>query len=176
MKSKRSPKSDLFVVWLPRRTLKQKEIEEIVDFDISAITELTGAYLAHSKDSYTRADVMKQRLHQIFGDEARILNVLQDEKGHILIPTGNISVVLISALSKQRLDEWAKSNRLKVISQSKWRPRAVLLATEKDEPSELNRALEALQNDPRVEIAEQEVLAHFQRDGEKTNRTNNSKS
>ena len=174
MKSKRSPKSNLFVVWLPQRTLKQKEIEKIADFDISAITELTGAYLAHSKGPYTSADVMKQQLHQIFGDEARILNVLQDESGHILIPTGNISVVLTNALSKQRLDEWAKSNRLKVISQSKWRPRAVLLAT--DEPSELNRALEALQNDPQVEIAEKEVFTHFQREDKKADLRNYSKS
>jgi hypothetical protein len=166
MKSKRSSRSDLFVIWIAERRLKQKEIEKFVDFDINAISEIPSAYLASNKDTDNSVDVTRQRLHEIFGPEARIFNVLKDEEGHILIPTGNISAVLTNKLSKQRLDDWAKTKQLRVISQSKWRPQAVVLSTEKDEPSELNKALEALQKDPQVEVVEQEVFTKFHREGD----------
>ena len=144
--------------------LKQKEIAKIVDFDISTITERPRAYLARPLSSDTPVDALKHRLHEIFGQKARILNVLEDEKGHLFFPTGNISVVFTQELPQKQLKKWAQANRLQVLSQSKWRPRAVVLATEKDDSLELINTLRKLRNDPHVEVAEQEVLTKFQRE------------
>lgn len=164
MKSKRAINFNLFVVWQAEQRLKQQEIEKIVDFDIRMINEQPYAYLARSAGSGTTVRALKNRLQEIFGKKARILNVLEDDKGQLFIPTGNISVVLTHELPQPNLKDWAQGNRLQVLSQSKWRPRAVILATEKDDPSELSNALRDLRNDPHVEVAEQEVLTKFNRE------------
>lgn len=164
MKSKRAINFNLFVVWQVEKRLSQKEIDQIVDFDISTIREPPYAYLARGAGNDTTEEVLKNRLHEIFGQKARILNVLEDDKGHLFIPTGNISVVLTHEFPQQNLKDWAQAKRLQVLSQSKWRPQAVVLATETDDPSELINALRDLRNDPHVEVAEQEVLTQFQRE------------
>lgn len=164
MKSKRAINFNLFVVWQAAKKLNQKKIDQIVDFDISALSEPPYGYLARVAGSHATAEVLKDRLHEIFGQKARILNVLEDDKGHLFIPTGNISVVLTHEVPQQNLKDWAQANRLQVLSQSKWRPQAVVLATEKDDPSDLLKALRDLRNDPNVEVAEQEVLTKFQRE------------
>ena len=164
MESKRTINPKVFVIWQAEKRFKQKEIEKIVDFDISMITERPRAYLARPVSTDTQVDALKHRLHEIFGQKARILNVLEDDKGHLFLPTGNISVVLTHELPQKQLKDWAQANRLQVLSQSKWRPRAVVLATEKDDSLELINTLRNLRNDQHVEVAEQEVLTKFQRE------------
>jgi hypothetical protein len=164
MKSKRTVNFNQFVIWRPERKLDQRDFEKIDDFEIRTISADPSAYLASSTAKNMGADTIKHRLYEIFGENAYILNVLEDDQGHLFIPTGNFNVILTQKLPQQQIEEWVRGKRLQILSQSKWRSRAVTLSADKKGSSELSRILNDLRKDPQVEVAEQEVLTKFQRE------------
>ena len=164
MDVKRKPKAGVFVVRLPARQQAAQRPPASEDFLIDEIAELPGAFLVRATDSDMPTDALRARLRSLFGARARVLNVLEDAEGHTLIPTGNISVLLGEALSKRKLEDWARGKHLRVVSRSKWRPSAVVLTTDMQPSNDIDETVRALVRDPDVEIAEQEVLTGFKRE------------
>ena len=164
MGSKRTVNFNVFVVWRSEQDLDPRQFDQIEDLEVKIISKAPLAYLVRPTTVNLTAVDIKHRLHQIFGNRAHILNALEDDQGHLFIPTGNFNVILTEKLPRKQLEDWARGNRLRILSQSKWRPQSVTLATEQKSTAELNRMLNDLRSDPQVEVAEHEVLTQFKRE------------
>jgi len=154
----------LFVAWLPKGKPVDIGKEQLGDLVIDENTSLPNAILVRAASPDATVQHVKSALEAHIGPDARVFNALEDEDGQVLIPTGNISVVLKERMPAQRLDNWADSRGMRVVTQSKWRPKAVVLATKNPDQAELKTAMEDLGNDPEVDLVEQEVFAKFQRE------------
>lgn len=161
MEVERSPRRGEFVVLHERS--KRLLAADTNDFEIEELRGVPGAYIARAKDPGLSDDELRRRLQNITGSAANVRNVLEDREGHTFIPTGNLSVILASPMPRDKLESWARAKGLGVVSQSKWRPKSVVLTVNSDEQT-MAEIVSKLDADPKVEAVEQEVLSEFKRE------------
>ncbi|MEO1019126.1 MAG: hypothetical protein AAFY56_15745 [Pseudomonadota bacterium] len=163
MNINRRPKKGTYVVTLVHEGPSPGEIETMSGFSVEEIGELPGTFLIHlGETDIADLDILNY-LKRIIGENAKILSALEDEAGHTLIPTGNITVFMKEELPSRQLSEWAQEHRLEIISQSKWQPKLLIVHTDETLTELVEEKIQHLREDPLVDVAEQEVLARYSR-------------
>jgi len=163
MEVQRSPKHGTFVLLPGDEALDESSLTASREFSVTPIAEIPGAFLAQATDLELSDAELRTRLQSLAGPAARVFNVLEDEEGHVFVPTGNLSAMLVEAPEEAQLQHWAERKSLDVISRSKWRPRSVVLRARGAQEADALEALRRLESDPEVELAQQEVLTKFKR-------------
>jgi hypothetical protein len=159
----RSAAHGLFVILPSSGSSKRLRVGDHDHFKIEEVPELPGTYIARVKDMDVPDDKSRRRLQDFAGNDYVVSNVLEDAQGHTFIPTGNINVLLASPMPEDKLQQWAAANDLRLVVQSKWRPKSVVLQMDSD-IGDVKDTLRKLRADPEVEVAEQEVLSKFKRE------------
>ncbi|MEM9332162.1 MAG: hypothetical protein AAGA53_12610 [Pseudomonadota bacterium] len=163
MRFKRTPVKGQYVVLISDEIQAAQKFSDTADFFIEPVFELVGAYIARSKDADTPEAALHEKLRVIFGKECRIQSLLEDEEGHVFVPTGKINVKATEALRKIELNAWIERHHLKLINQSKWMPETVTVTLD-DNRADIDQVLQNLEHDPTVDIAEPDVLTRFTRE------------
>lgn len=159
----RKRKKGEFVVTSKDEEGGAKRLREADDFVVEEIREMPHSYIVRAKDTKASEESTRKKLKKVVGEESRITNVLEDDDGHVFIPTGKINVIMSRSLPKAKLREWSDSHQIDVVTHSKWRPKSVQVEL-KLELADADEALERLKDDPSVEMAEPDVLTDFKRE------------
>jgi len=163
METRRKPVKGQYVVSTKTESCSSEQLGRADDFLIDPIVELPGAYLAKAKDPGASEGVLRDELRVLMGENCSIQNVLEDDDGHIFLPTGKINLTVSEALPKSELRALIERRRLKLVNQSKWMPELVTVAAD-DLGIDIDQIVQELKRDPAVETAEPDVLAKFTRE------------